>query len=333
VLATGTRTNGDLPWKASLSGYQATKDNLHKYQDLIKHANSIVIGGGGATGVETAGELGFEYGKTKDITLITAAPELVPDGLILSASKAAEKELKRMHVTVTKGVKITDSATTAEGKTELSLDNGQKKVVDLYLPTTGNYPNSEYIPKALLDDKGHAVVDGYLRVKSADAVWAVGDISNADPSQIVYLMKQIPAVSKNIDLVLKGKQPIAYKTGGDREFCSFSYIFPCPLHCKRYLYLINQITGIMAVTLGRSKGTGRAGNWKLPSLMVWWVSKCSPIFFTLSALPHKSIEISSANHFFSLPHRGPHSRHPEHAQLHHRQRIVNGKPGKKMRRR
>lgn len=222
MLATGTRTNGDLPWKASLSGYQATKDNLHKYQDLVKHAKSIALGGGGATGVEAAGELGFEYGKTKDITLITAAPELVPDGLIISASKFAEKELKRMHVTVMKGVKIIDSTTTVEGKTELTLGNGEKKIVDLYLPTTGNYPNSEYIPKALLDDKGHVVVDEYLRVKNADAAWAVGDISNADPSQIVYLMKQIPAISKNIDLVIKGKQPIAYKTGGDRESRTWS---------------------------------------------------------------------------------------------------------------
>ena len=224
ILATGTRTTGDLPWKASRSGYQATKDILHKYQKQVKAAKSIVLGGGGPTGVETAGELGFEYGKTKEITLITGAPELMHDCLPVNISKVVEKELKKLHVTTTKGVKITDSKATADGKTELTLDNGETKIVDLYLPTVGNLPNTEYVPKALLDDNGYVIVDEYLRVKGADGVWAVGDVSNVDPSQIVYIQKQTPVITKNLDLVIKGKQPIPYKSGGDREFflCTLS---------------------------------------------------------------------------------------------------------------
>lgn len=70
VITTGSRTNDDIPWKGSLSGYEATKDRLHKVQDQVKSATSIVLGGGGPTGVETAGELGFEYGNTKKITLV-----------------------------------------------------------------------------------------------------------------------------------------------------------------------------------------------------------------------------------------------------------------------
>lgn len=218
VLATGTRTTGELPWKASPAGYQATKDILHKYRDQVKSAKSIVIGGGGPTGIEAVGELGFEYGKTKDITLITAAPELAHDCLPVNISQGAEKELQKLNVNFIKGVKITDSKPTADGKTELLLDNGQTKTVDLYLPTVGLLPNSGYIPKTLLDDKGYVIVDEYLRVKGAEGVWAVGDISNIDPSQFVYLQKQIPAITKNLDLVLKGKQPIPYKSGGDRGF-------------------------------------------------------------------------------------------------------------------
>lgn len=72
VITTGSRTNGDVPWKPSLSGYEATKDSLHKIQEQVKNAKTIVLGGAGPTGVETAGELGFEYGKTKEITLAGA---------------------------------------------------------------------------------------------------------------------------------------------------------------------------------------------------------------------------------------------------------------------
>jgi hypothetical protein len=53
-----------------LSGYQATIDALHKIQEQVKVAKTIVVGGAGATGVEASGELGYEYGKDKEITLV-----------------------------------------------------------------------------------------------------------------------------------------------------------------------------------------------------------------------------------------------------------------------
>lgn len=58
-------------------GYDATKDLLHKVQKQVKAAKSIVIGGAGATGVEAIAELGFEYGKSKELTLITSGKELL----------------------------------------------------------------------------------------------------------------------------------------------------------------------------------------------------------------------------------------------------------------
>jgi hypothetical protein len=61
---------------------------------------------------------------------------------------------------------------------------------------------------------------------------------------------------KNLDLVLKGKEPVAYKYGGGRT---------------------------LGLTLGRSKATGRSGNMKIPSLVIWWFSE-QPIFFLLSFL-------------------------------------------------
>jgi NADH dehydrogenase FAD-containing subunit len=216
ILATGTRTVAESPWKASLAGYEATKDILHKHQSRVKAAESIVLGGAGPTGVEAAGELGFEYGKTKEITLITAAAELCADCLPVSIAKGAENVLRTMNVKIVKGVKVTDAKPTTQGQTELTLSNGETKVVDLYISTVGMLPNSEYIPNNLLNEQGYAIVDQHLRVKNAADIWAVGDIVDIEPSQVVYAEKQIVALSKNLDLVLKGKQPVIYKTGGDR---------------------------------------------------------------------------------------------------------------------
>lgn len=47
VLATGSRTMGDVPWKSSLAGYEATRDGLHKMQEKVKAAKTIVVGGAG----------------------------------------------------------------------------------------------------------------------------------------------------------------------------------------------------------------------------------------------------------------------------------------------
>lgn len=70
VLATGSDAKGDVPWKGK-GTYEATRDALHLFQGKVKAAESIVVGGAGATGVETAGELGFEYGKIKKIILVS----------------------------------------------------------------------------------------------------------------------------------------------------------------------------------------------------------------------------------------------------------------------
>ena len=77
ILATGSKANDGMPWKLAGS-YEATRDALHEMQEKVKTAKSIVVVGAGTTGVETAGELSFEYGKTKKITLVSTPLSLSP---------------------------------------------------------------------------------------------------------------------------------------------------------------------------------------------------------------------------------------------------------------
>jgi len=69
ILATGSNTKEDVPFKGC-GTTEATKDALHIFQNKVKQAHSIYIAGAGATGVEVTGELAFEYGKQKKITLV-----------------------------------------------------------------------------------------------------------------------------------------------------------------------------------------------------------------------------------------------------------------------
>lgn len=70
ILATGSRTRGDTPFKG-LGSTEETKATLHDFQDRVKGANTIVVAGGGVTGVEVAGDLAYEYGMEKKIILVS----------------------------------------------------------------------------------------------------------------------------------------------------------------------------------------------------------------------------------------------------------------------
>lgn len=70
VIATGSRYEQGAPWKLSPDGIEATKATLRAVQDKVKNASSILLGGAGPTGVEAACELGYEFGKTKEISIV-----------------------------------------------------------------------------------------------------------------------------------------------------------------------------------------------------------------------------------------------------------------------
>ncbi|KAH7364366.1 hypothetical protein BKA65DRAFT_136205 [Rhexocercosporidium sp. MPI-PUGE-AT-0058] len=254
VLATGSSTRGDVPWKARGS-YEATRDAIHDFQARVKKASSIVVGGAGSTGVETAGELGFEYGKVKQITLISSGAQIL-EGTPASVSKTATKKLKSLNVTIKPSTKILGSATTPDGRTELTLSDGQKMIVDLYLPTAGLIPNSAYVPQEFLNQNGYVVVDEFLQVQGTKNVWAVGDISAVQRPQFVVTAKQAAHASKNIGLLHQGKPLVPYKK--DEK-------------------------DLMMIPVGRKAGTGHMGNMKFPSFMVTMVKGKS--YFTQTMGP------------------------------------------------
>ena len=97
-------------------------------------------------------------------------------------------------------------------------------VVDLYLPTVGVLPNTDFVPRNLLTEDGDVVVDDYLRVKGAEGVWAAGDVVDIQPSQFVYMQKQAAALAKNLDLVINGREPALYKYDGARQLPSLDVL-------------------------------------------------------------------------------------------------------------
>lgn len=260
VLATGSR-NAQLkqqgnpvaneaspvrPWKAD-DTYEDIIALLHSTQEKVKTAKHIAIAGGGSTGVEVAAELGYAYGGKsvedggKEIVLLSSGEVLGGD--IVASS--ARNELKKLHVDVRTTGAVTAARTLPDGRTELTVEGaGEPVITDLYLAAVGMTPNTDYLDAKLLNDKKYVEVDEFFRVKGVPSnnVWAVGDVVSKPRAAYFITTKQAAGAAKNINLVLQGKAPVPV-TGTDLD--------------------------IFAVATGPSRGVGRFGSWRLPSLAVW----------------------------------------------------------------
>ncbi|KAM7193146.1 hypothetical protein V8F20_008493 [Naviculisporaceae sp. PSN 640] len=249
VLATGSRTptveGSPVPWKAAGS-YEEVRSILHETKEKAAGASHIVVAGSGPTGIEVAGELGYEYGKTKKIILLSSDPSSILGSDIVSP--AATSELKKLNVDIKYSARVVSAKPSASvgenGKQQIdiALESGETITTDLYLPTMGLVPNSEYISAKYLTATNMVVVDENLRVAGTDNVWAAGDLVSKPRAGFMITQKQAASVAKNIELVLKGKQPVAAK---------------------------GMPVDILAISVGRGRGAGRMGSFRLPSLMVW----------------------------------------------------------------
>ncbi|KAJ9138868.1 Apoptosis-inducing factor 1 [Pleurostoma richardsiae] len=240
VLATGSRCADDhpVPWKAAGSHAEAAA-LLGATRDRVAAASSYVVAGAGATGVEVAGELGFEYGKDRSVVLLSAGAEILGGD---SSAGAARAELKKLGVKVRTGAKVAGTKALPDGKTEVSLEGGETITTDVYLPTMGLVPNSEYVDGKYLNDRGNVVVDEKFRVKGQADVWAAGDIVGKPRCGFMITQKHAAGVAKNVELVLKGKEALVVK---------------------------DPPIDIFACAVGRGRGAGRLGPVKALSIMIW----------------------------------------------------------------
>ncbi|KAK7993991.1 hypothetical protein PG989_007372 [Apiospora arundinis] len=254
ILATGSSTKAsEVPFK-SRGSTEATMAALHDFQNRIGSSRTIVIVGGGATGVETAGEIKFEYGDKKEVILINSPSELLtgrPD----KVTRTALQMLQDLHVDVRLNTRVLGTETLEDGRTQLTLSGSggnntatkdDKLVADLYIPTHGEKPNSSYMPAAFLGKTGHIRVGMYLDVEGADGVYALGDVTDLEPAQFLFLEFQSKHIAKNMLLVLGGKPQRPYKPS------TFT---------------------IMGLQIGRNQATGHYNNFKFPSWLFAYVRK------------------------------------------------------------
>ena len=251
VIATGSGISSGLPLKP-LGSDQQTIDAWHALQKCVGDANSIVVAGAGATGVEIAGELAARYGSAKAITLVASGSKpLLADGnsVTLSPSVIAtvDSDLQELGVRLIRNARVTkEEKTGADGKGHrLTLSDGSVLDADCYLPVYGVQVNTSFVPAHLLDERGNVKQDASLRVAGTRNVWALGDVGNTEPKQLTLTDAQVVHVAAALDATLTSSGPVPLYTPEK----------------KTMLFL----------TLGRKFATGQIGGWRLWRFLVAWV--------------------------------------------------------------
>lgn len=262
IIATGVSTPTPLfNLETDRAALEAEYDAFHSQ---LKNAKTVVIGGAGPVGVETAGEIaeflngkpGFMASAPKNpkakVTVISAEKKMLPV-LRESLSKQAEKFLNRVGADVIYNTKVvsTTKASDAEGaKTTIQLSDGKIIEADIYIDATGTRPNTSFLPKEWLDTRNRVSCNPKtLRVEAAGPrVYVVGDCGSYTRGGVMDQADAIPVALTNLrtDLFahLSGKPP-----GPDRHYTP-------------------NLKEQQLVPIGTSKGVGAANGMALPSLMV-----------------------------------------------------------------
>jgi NADH dehydrogenase FAD-containing subunit len=277
IAATGSRTY--YPAFSTWSDKETTLEAIKSTNTAAAAAKSIVVVGGGPTGVEAAGELGdylngrpgwFSKPPRKvAITLLTSADQLLPT-VRKAIGDEAERQLNSLGVDVRYNIRVTDARKEQDGKTTLTLANGETIVTDLYIPAHGVQPNSSWLPPALLTENKYLNTNAQtLRVDLAGPrVYALGDVSSYSRNNALDIIDGLPVLVTNLKrdlLAFDAKHPEREAPGKDRIFTS---------NTKEMLF----------VPIGTRTGVGVLVGYRVPGFFVWLL-KGRDYFIGLSMAP------------------------------------------------
>ncbi|CAN1171181.1 Ferroptosis suppressor protein 1 [Linum perenne] len=221
---------------------ETRKERLAQFQaenEKIKSASSILIVGGGPSGVELAAEIAVDF-PGKQVTLVHTGPRL----LEFVGPKAGAKALKwlkfkKVEVLLEQRVDL-NNVTDVDGSKVYQTTSGETIKADLHFLCTGKPLASSWLKDTFLgdnlDSKGRLMVDQYLKVEGRDNVFAIGDITDIPEMKQGYLAQaHATVVAKNLKVMMSnGKQYrlSSYKPGLDLAIVSLGRReavaqFPC----------------------------------------------------------------------------------------------------------
>lgn len=255
VIVTGVTSPSPL-W--TLHGnYEYTAAAFEDLHKRLPNAKTILIVGGGATGVEVAGEIGYYY-KGKDITLLSGNSRLLPGLNHTGVGKAAERQPKALNVKTTHNIKVISRTELPNGKVSVNLSDGDPETFDVYIDATNGAPNTKFLPATWLNDTRHVATDAStLRATtSPPGVYGIGDVASFSKGSVMDAKFPVPALCYSIWSDLRES------TNGRNGGSAGTAI----LKEKKYKQIGSDV---QFVPIGPKGDVGVAFGWQIPSSIVW----------------------------------------------------------------
>ncbi|PGH02876.1 hypothetical protein AJ79_07532 [Helicocarpus griseus UAMH5409] len=225
VIASGSTTLATLGRDSVLAPFKTTgsddlQSTIEQAQKTLAEAETAIIGGAGAVGVEFAGELAeaFQSKKGASVTLLTNTDRILPE-LKPGASSSADSTLSRLGVKIRTSVMIAGASQDSASKQwTVTLEGGETLTADAYISTTGVIPNNSFIPADLRAGGGWVPIDAEFRVQRQGKdneklpIYAVGDITTLAPRLLNTVAGQVPVLVANL------KADIEKSTANRRQY-------------------------------------------------------------------------------------------------------------------
>ncbi|XP_028797377.1 apoptosis-inducing factor homolog A-like [Neltuma alba] len=177
-------------------------DYYRAEHEKIKSASSILIVGGGPTGVELAGEIAVDFPEKK-VTLVHKGTRLL-EFIGPKASKKALKWLKakKVEVKLEQSVNLDSVSNNA-----YQTSGGETIEADVHFLCTGKQLGSAWLRETILkdhlDSEGRIQIDQNLRVKGRNNIFAIGDITDVpELKQGANAGEHAQVVAKNLRVLI-----------------------------------------------------------------------------------------------------------------------------------
>ncbi|XP_071711558.1 uncharacterized protein [Rutidosis leptorrhynchoides] len=190
------------------SRYVTKREKITQYEadyDKIKSSDSILIVGGGPTGVELAGEIIVDF-PTKKVKLVHRGSRLL-EFIGETAGKKVLDWLTARNVEVILGQSV-DLGSSSDGAYKTS--RGETIMADCHFKCTSEPIGSSWLKQTILndslDDCGRLMVDENLRVKGFKNIFAIGDVTDVKELKQGYLaQRHALVVADNLKVLTNGE--------------------------------------------------------------------------------------------------------------------------------
>ncbi|KAL4599422.1 hypothetical protein ACB092_11G126300 [Castanea dentata] len=216
VIATGHLESAPKTKAERLNEYKADFEK-------IKSVNTVLIVGGGPTGVELAGEISFAF-PDKKLILVHRGPRL----LEYIGSKASQMAMdwltaKKVDVILDQSINLNH----LNGGI-VQTSSGETIKADCHFVCTGKPIGSSWLNESILQNSlnihGKLVVDQNLRIRGHKNIFAVGDITDIkEIKQGCVAQKHAHVTAKNLKILMNGESEskmATYKPGWEMVIVS-----------------------------------------------------------------------------------------------------------------